>query len=101
MPGPISCGIAATAKFHAYTGGIFSEVNLTPKINHGIAIVGWGKDNDIEYWINRNSWGTYWGEGGFFRIQMNRNNLAIETDCDWGVVEKQPSFVNIGKNEGQ
>lgn len=33
----------------------------------------------------RNSWGSYWGEGGFFRIQMHKDNLAIETECDWGV----------------
>ncbi len=32
----------------------------------------------------RNSWGTYWGEGGYFRILMGSDNLAIETNCDWG-----------------
>ena len=32
-----------------------------------------------------NSWGTYWGESGFFRIKMGSDNLGIETDCDWGV----------------
>ena len=31
------------------------------------------------------SWGTYWGESGFFRIKMHSDNLAIETDCDWGM----------------
>jgi hypothetical protein len=35
--------------------------------------------------IGRNSWGTYWGENGWFRIQMHHNNLGIEQDCDWGV----------------
>ena len=32
--GSISCGIQSTAKFHAYDGGIFAEVLLTPQINH-------------------------------------------------------------------
>ena len=39
-----------------------------PRINHEIAVVGWGFDDKTmtEYWIGRNSWGTYWGESGFF-----------------------------------
>jgi cathepsin X len=36
-----------------------------------------------EYWIGRNSWGTYWGEYGFFRLKMHHDNLGIETACVW------------------
>ena len=81
------CGIDVTDKFLAYTSGIYSEVKENPGINHELSLVGYGKDKDTgkEYWIGRNSWGTYWGEYGFFKIEMHKNNLAIETECIWAV----------------
>ena len=88
--GPISCGIEVTAAFDAYNGGIYAEKKDNISLNHEIAIVGYGIDakTSTEYWIGRNSWGTYWGEFGFFRIQMYTDNLGIETDCTAGI----PSF---------
>jgi len=93
--GPISCGLEVTAAFEAYTGGVYSENVYWPMINHEISITGYGVSNGEEYWIGRNSWGTYWGEQGFFRIKMHSDNLGVETDCTAGIPSFKPNSSNL------
>ena len=52
--------------------------------NHILSIVGWGRDaTHGDYWLLRNSWGTYWGEDGWFKLARGVNNMGIEESCDW------------------
>ncbi|CAI2362047.1 unnamed protein product [Moneuplotes crassus] len=90
--GPISCGIKTTPNLYNYTGGVYSEVREITDLTHEISVLGWGKTTEgEEYWIARNSWGTYWGEGGFFKISMYENNLGITRDCCFGVPDVERS----------
>ena len=84
--GPISCFMEVTQEFLDYQGGIFIEHDHNWLGGHAVELTGWGETEDgIKYWIGRNSWGTYWGEKGWFRIQMDDDTLRINDACSWGV----------------
>ncbi len=53
--------------FPSYTGGVYEHVWGDYCGGHAVVIVGW---NDADScWICKNSWGTGWGENGYFRIK--------------------------------
>ena len=81
---PVSAGIVVTNAFRNYKEGILVEDDLKcssekKHINHQVTIVGYGETQPgtIEYswckqfWVARNSWGSSWGENGYFRLCMD------------------------------
>jgi cathepsin X len=82
--GPVAATINASP-IVKYTGGIFTDDSFAERTNHIVSIIGWGTDPDTgtKYWIVRNSWGQYWGEMGYMRLEMGKNLLGIEGEVAW------------------
>lgn len=93
--GPISCTLGAEGLMLGYddnagvkSEGVWVQADLPPT-DHLIEVVGWGETpSGLKYWVVRNSWGTYWGEAGWFRLRRGVDQNSIEKDCTWAV----PSF---------
>lgn len=86
--GPIACLMYAHSEdFESYTGGIISDETEYDGITHVVVVTGWGvSDDGIEYWRVKNSFGTEWGENGFYRVEVGKNIYNMETnECAYAV----------------
>jgi len=102
--GPIACIMASGWIEHGkYKPGMIIDVaNKTWEFDHQVSPVGWGVQSGahgpVSYWIVRNSWGTFWGDNGWFRVKQGINSMGIETECTWAV-PSSPVLDDYGPNE--
>ncbi|HEV3323895.1 MAG TPA: C1 family peptidase [Solirubrobacteraceae bacterium] len=64
--GPATACFTVYEDFMHYKSGVYKHVAGRVVGGHCVCIVGY--DDAQGCWIAKNSWGTGWGEGGFFRI---------------------------------
>lgn len=85
--GPVVTVMKATDKFLYYGSGIFDDPSCSNRrddVDHAIAIVGYGRENNIDYWLIKNSWGvSSWGEDGYAKYRRGKNACSIG---HWGWV---------------
>ncbi|CAL6057024.1 Cathepsin_B [Hexamita inflata] len=79
--GTIQTSFAVYTDFNYYCGGIYQHKYGSLVGGHAVIIVGYGEENGIKYWDARNSWGTSWGEKGYFRISRGNNECDFESEC--------------------
>lgn len=88
--GPVSIAIQANQDvFHLYSSGIIpNDGTCGEDLDHAVLAVGYGKEDDKEFIIVKNSWNKTWGEKGYVRLEHNSWSCAC--GCD-----DVPSLVKI------
>lgn len=89
--GPMVVSFEPTEDFMFYAGGIFGQSKLGvpaplhkhatewQQVDHAVLLVGWGEELGQKFWIVQNSWGSQWGEEGYFRIARDINDSGVES----------------------
>lgn len=64
--------------FYSYKSGIYSRISNSDRYYglHAVQVIGYNKDaQGRDYLICKNSWGTYWGEQGYFKIYADQAQI--------------------------
>ena len=79
--GPLAVVLNGYGLFNYVSGVIDMNESKCPSsgVNHAALLVGYGNDpnSGLDFWIVKNSWGTYWGEKGYFRIRRGNGTCGI------------------------
>ena len=79
--GPLAACFTVYSDFFAYRSGVYRRTpNSVQRGGHCVCVVGY--DDAQGAWICKNSWGTGWGDGGFFCIAYGECGIDASM---WGV----------------
>jgi cathepsin L len=92
--GPMTVSLDADDDgFRFYRAGIYYNPTCTNKppeaLDHAVMISGYGRDPETgrEYWILKNMWSTFWGEGGYMRMDMRRNDCGVSALPEYVILD--------------
>ncbi|XP_022174317.1 cathepsin B-like [Myzus persicae] len=76
--GPATAIMRVYEDFLTYKSGIYQHVTGKLLGQITVKVIGWGVNRGVQYWLAANSWGTSWGDKGFFKIRRGSNECLFE-----------------------
>lgn len=93
---PVSIAIEADKQvFQLYKSGVLNATCGT-QLDHGVLLVGYGNEDNQDYWLVRNSWGASWGEDGYIKLLRGKGGVGecgVASQPSYPVVQKKGSIV--------
>jgi C1A family cysteine protease len=83
--GPVGACFSVYDDFYAYRSGVYHHVIGNLVGGHCVSMVGYSDTGG--YWICKNSWGSSWGEQGFFRIAYGECGIDAVGYAANGIVD--------------
>lgn len=80
---PILAGFGVPSDFHGYGGGVDVGLKCKEENGHSMLIVGSGREDGIEYWLIRNSYGPSWGLKGHYKLAKSADHCILESGLGW------------------
>jgi len=71
---PVAIAVDAR-KWQLYSSGVFDGCGPLIQLDHGVLAVGYSDAG--KYWKVKNSWGAGWGEKGFIRLSLDKNECGL------------------------
>lgn len=87
MQGPVQAVFRVYPDLFMYKSGVYkwSGENHDQKAHyHSVKILGWGTEKGENYWLCANSWGSDWGEQGYFKIKRGDSEINNNIYAAWG-----------------
>lgn len=75
---PIAVTVGIPPDFADYGGGIEDGLFCKEQRAHLMIIVGHGIESGQEFWLMRNSHGTWWGEEGYWRLSKKAKSCLLD-----------------------
>jgi C1A family cysteine protease len=93
--GPVYTSMYASFPgFNSYDGSYCLSYGGDDETNHAVLIVGWDDDlcgSGAGGWIVKNSWGTSWGDNGYFYIEYGSAGIGTDSNVITGYRDYDPN----------
>ena len=79
--GPVGLAINV-GRMNLYKRGVIhpTHIGCIDRVNHAVLAVGYGETKEgVKYWKIKNTWGSSWGEKGYFKLIRGINACGINT----------------------